>query len=559
MERMITSVGFSSVEEYFIKLVLPIIGITVGMYFFMLIFLKNLPFFIPYIILVLGISFVFAYPYILFERKKTTIHESIHLFITYLGTISTLNISRSVLFSKLSQKKDFGEISKITEKILYFSKGWNLGFAKTCRKVARMSPSKILEDFLDRFAVALDFGEELEAFLVNEQDSLMDDFQNTYQQALENIKTFQEIFLAMTVAFAFGMATSLMLPLLIGTPMGTLIKYAFLALMIMDGILVIMILAFVPSDRICHSLPVKDEGMKKTEKWFYILTPVSASIIFALLYMDKLPFLVNIAIGMTPMLYVGMLATNEEETVFKRDNAFPIFVRAFAGAMSVTRGGILGSLGSLQVHNFGILDDLVTSIYRRLKLGCERFKSWLMFAGESGSNLINYFIKIMVETMYMGGKAEVIGKIINKNFTRLLSLRKLRLQLASGLRGALYGAMIGFVATIYISAAITSLLANIFGGAFDATRLEGTIGSIVSSIIPAIPEVDMELISLYIGVMVIVHAFASAWIVKIVDGGYQYALFFDLVLLLWVGAILSVAVPHGIDSLFSHLYTSPPA
>lgn len=556
MEKFITAAGFTSIEEYFFKLVLPILGITVAMYFAMLVLLRNLPFFIPYLVLILGVSFVFAYPYLLFERKKTTIHESIHLFITYLGTISTLNISRSVLFLKLSQKKDFGEISKITEKILYFAKGWNLGFARTCRKVARLSPSKILEDFLDRFAVALDFGEELEEFLINEQDSLMDDFENTYQQALENIKTFQEIFLSMTVAFAFGMATALMLPILIGTSIVTLVKYSFLALILMDGTLIIMILAFVPSDKICHTLKIKDEGMRITEKWFAILAPISILLTIIMMYLNKFPFLLNISIGLTPLLYVGLLANDEEDAVFKRDNAFPIFVRAFSGAMSVTRGGIIGSLGSLQVHNFGVLDSLVTSVYRRLKLGCERFKSWLLFAGESGSNLISYFIKIMVETMYMGGKADIIGKIINKNFIRLLSLRKLRLQLASGLRGALYGALLGFVATIYISAAITALLATIFAGAFDSANLEGTIGSIVNSIVPPIPDVDMPTINIYIGIMVLFHSFASSWIVKIVDGGYAYALFMDLVLMVWMGALLSMAVPWGIDVLFQSLYVT---
>jgi len=137
------------------------------------------------------------------------------------------------------------------------------------------------------------------------------------------------------------------------------------------------------------------------------------------------------------------------------------------------------------------------STYRRLKVGSERFKAWLFFAGESGSNLINYFVHIFAKSIYLGGDGIKVSEIISKNFTRLLSLRKLRLQLASGLRGALYGALLGFITTVYMSTAITHLLSGMFSNALENAMTQGNMANLVSSILPTIPEINMVQVNLY--------------------------------------------------------------
>ncbi|MFW6243032.1 MAG: type II secretion system F family protein, partial [bacterium] len=93
-----------------------------------------------------------------------------------------------MLFKKIAEEKEYGELRNIAEKIIYLAKKWNLGYAKTCRKIAKLTPSELFKDFLDRLAAVLDFGEDLEVFLVEEQDAVMDDFANEYKQSIQNIK-----------------------------------------------------------------------------------------------------------------------------------------------------------------------------------------------------------------------------------------------------------------------------------------------------------------------------------------------------------------------------------
>jgi archaeal flagellar protein FlaJ len=542
MDNYILDGGFKSYSDFFLKLVLPVMGATIALFFGIMFFAK-LPFFAPYVVLLIGVMFIVMYPYIVFEKRKVNIHENIHLFITYAGTLATLRLNRTLLFRKIAEEKEYGELANYAERIIYFSKAWNLGYAKTCRKVALLSPSKIFADFLDRLAAVLDFGEDLEVFLTEEQDAVMDDFANEYNKSMQNIRMLEDVFISLTISIAFAMSAALLLPLLMGVSIMVIVKYSLLGLLIMDLMLILLIKGFIPSDRICHTLPILDDGTKKVIKAFMIIMPISFLIIAVLLYIDIFPFLFSVAIGLTPLIIVGILAGQEENEVFKKDKAFPAFIRALGGATTTRGGGVTSSLGALRVHDFGVLNTMLHNLYRRLKVGSERFKAWMFFAGESGSNLINYFVHIFAKSVYLGGDATKISQIISKNFTRLISLRKLRLQLASGLRGALYGALLGFITTVYMSTAITSLLSGMFNNALQSAMTQENMANLVSSILPAIPEIDMVQVNLYIGIIVLIHAFISAVIIKLVDGGNKYAALFDFVIMVWIGAGLSYGIP----------------
>jgi flagellar protein FlaJ len=164
MANILAQVGYRNATEFILKLALPTMLISL-VFFFVTLLLFDLPFYVPYALLFIGFSFIPMYPYIMYERIKINVQEKILLFITFAGTISTIDLDRTTFFKKIIEKEEFGYISKITEKVLYFAKQWNLGFAATCRQLAALCPSKIFADFLDRMAVTLDFGEPLQVFL----------------------------------------------------------------------------------------------------------------------------------------------------------------------------------------------------------------------------------------------------------------------------------------------------------------------------------------------------------------------------------------------------------
>lgn len=549
MERIIIQAGFRSVSDFFMKVVLPGLVGTIVLFFGFLLFVPG-PVYIAYIVLAFGVGTIFLSPVLLSEKVKVSINEKIHLFITYAGTIATIDLDRRTFFTKIAENKDYGEISAFGEKILYFAKSWNLGFAATCRRLARNSPSRVFADFLDRFAAALDFGEALETFMLDEQKAVLDDYETIYKEALNNIQMLREAFIAITISIAFGMSTALLLPLLMGVSILVAIQWCLFALFVIDMILLVFVNAFIPSDDLCHSMKIKDEGTKLIYKSLMFALPVSILSFGIAFAYSPFNFLFNIAIGATPMLIVGYFAVQEENAIYKRDKEFPPFIRALGATIYARQGGVMTSLEALQVHDFGAIQEVVTNLYKRLKIGSDKMRSWYYFAGESGSFLISRFTNIFAESIYLGGHAEKIGELISENFQHLLSLRKLRYQQASALKGALYGSIVGFIATVYISISITELLGKMFNQAWtDGSG--SSMSGLISSIIPQMPEVDAAVVGMYIGITIILHAFVSALVVKIVDGGNRFAMIFDFVAMLWIGAVLSWFVPKIAYNLFA--------
>ena len=529
--------GYKGLSDYIVRLVVPI---TIGMLLmFIILTIIGLPLITTMIAFLAGMSIIFFYPMITQEKIKADINQNLHFFITYAGTIATMKVSRDVLFKRIAEKQSFGEISKVAEKIRYLAKEWNMGFSLACRKIGEMVPSKILADFFDRFAVMMDFGQDLEVFLLEEQDSIMDDYETEYKKSLENIKMVETVFTSLTVALSFLIAIALLMPLLMEMSMELIVRYALLGVIFVDILLLTIVKAAVPNDKIAHTMKIKSEGMKKMEKVFLIIFPLTITLLLGMIIFSPLPIMVNIAIGISPMMIIGVYARNEEENIKTRDNTYPTLIRTLGSAIEARSGGVVSALYSLRVHHFGLMDPLVLGLYRRLRIGSDKIKAWSYFSGESGSHMIHHFTRIFSEAIYLGGKAEKIGEILAKNFYRILALRKQRLHLASALRGAMYGSLIGLTTTVYMSAQIANILANIFTQPLGE-NVEMDI--IVAGLVPEIAIADMATVSIYIGIMVIVHAFISTWAVNMVDGGMKL-FFFDFIIMIWIGALISVVVP----------------
>ena len=552
VKAMIANMGYLSYIEFFYKFVLPIVtvcGVATGVMFYMRNLLDVIPFFMPYLMISFGLMFVLLYPYISFEKKKIDINNHLHYFITYVGSISTLQLTRTDLFKHLADKESFGEISKIAKKILYIAKSWNLGYAQTCRKIAVYVPSPVFADFLDRFAAIMDFGQNVEVFLIDEQNSVLEDYSVVYHKSMENIRMLQEVFVSMTIASGFAMSISLLLPLVMGISVEVIVRYSLIGIIVIDLFLYFLIKSMIPTDKLCHSNKIKSKERQKVQKMVLIVTPLTVLLTIIVFTFRPFPFLVNVAVSILPLLVIGYYGTVEEKMVFSRDKAYPAFVRTLGSVIEIKEGAVVSSITSLRVHDFGTINDLVTNAYRRLRLGCDKFQTWVYFAGESGSNLISQFTQIFSESIYLGGNGEKIGEIIATNFNKLLSLRRFRLQLAAGLKGAFYGALVGFSASAYITAKISQTLSVMFSSPFEIAQESGTMAGAFGNILPPAPSVNLEIIMAYIGLMVIFHSLICALTIKLIDGGSPYAFFQDFVLMVWVGTVISLTVPGFISQI----------
>ncbi|MDD3264161.1 MAG: type II secretion system F family protein [Candidatus Nanoarchaeia archaeon] len=547
----IEGAGFKSIDEFFKKFIMPSSVAIFLLVLVLMIFLKINPLF-HFLILIALLGLTFSYPLLKFEKKKVNIDEKIHYFITYAGTISTMGVDITALFKKIAQQKTFDEIAKTFNKMVYLARKWNFGYSKTLHTVSKFVPSKIFGNFIDRLAISIDFGENLSSFLENEQEAVMSDYTTRYKENLEKIKSLQEIMTSMVMALSFLLSISLMMPIIFGTPSEGIMQKIFVFLVFVDLILLAVVKFFIPSDYLCHNLKKKSNERKSVQKYARIIFPISITLFIFLYYIFKFEFILSFVISIFPLLMIGKKAQDEDKAINERDKIYPQFIRSLGAATEVKKGDVSEATFSLLIHDFEILNENIKSFYRRLKLGNEKMKCWYHFEAETGSNLIQNFSQIFAESIILGGSGDKIGEIISKNFQKLNSLRTLRLQLVGGLRGALYGALVGFVITASVSLAIVGLLSDVFTSAMNEAQDSGATGMLNSILSVDETGMDMQISKFYLSLMVIVHSLISAMVLKEGDGGSFWGILYDFVIMTTIGAVIILVIPIAMGSMFSN-------
>ncbi len=556
--------GYPNLDEYMRRFILPVVGAATLLFVLSLLGVsvygsmydlgsaRMLAIFAPLGILMFAVIAVAAYPYYMIERVKVNIHENIHYFITYAGALSTIHIQRRKLFRLASQRIEYGEIAKVMEKVAYLSDYWNLGVVKTCRKLAGIVPSKILGNFLDRMSAAFDFGENLDTFLFAEQSAVMEDYASEYKQSLQTMSLVQDALVSLTIAVSFMMTVAFMLPLIMGYDIYTLVALSGLMLLFIDVMSLVFIDSFITHDQMMHGLPVKSPEYKRLKSLAAPVVALSLALLAFLLILQPLPWIpVLVAIALSPLAVIGWYASEMEAATARRDQAFPAFVRSLGGSMAAKGGSLVGTIGPLRIHEFGVLNEPVNSLYARLRVRCDKFQSWVYFAGETGSNLIEKFGNIFIQVVTLGGDPEKAAKMISDNFIKLLSLRDLRMQLAQSVRGVYYGTLVGIAGATYSTLRMVGILDSTFKKSFSSIAATPSVASMTAGIFPTIGDINMPMVENLLFVILVFHVAFSAYSVKMVDGGSKYTAFLDFVVMVWGVALTAVLVPSLFDMMFS--------
>lgn len=495
----------------------------------------------PIALPLLCVLIALLYPFMHIGARGKDINNKIHLFITYMATISMTGLERKMLFRLAAEKDEYGVVAQEMKKILKIAESWNLGFMNACRAVAKTTPSIIFKDFLERLAHAFQAGENISEFLRLEVDVVMTDYERMYRQALYKIESANNMYLNLIITLAFVSAFSLIFPMLTGMDMVSMVYLTIFLYLAADVAMLLFIKSATPTDDLFHALPIKTEGQTKTESAVVPTAFISFLIFIVLLLTNKFSLQMSVTLAATPWLAVGLLSGSEEALVIRKDDNFPTFIRSVGSSAGVRGGSITPVIASLRLHDYGPLTHNIRALYRRLTLG-DVTSSWRYFAGESGSNLIDKFSRIFIEASYSGGDPAHVGEIISKNFQRLNTLRKFRLQSASALKGMLYSAMLGISISIYITVYMVASLGDALmkytaGGSNEFLPSDFKTG-----------ELNMSLILFLIWILIIIHAALSAIIIKVVDGGDMYNALVHFVVLLWIGAFVTQFTPLVFES-----------
>ncbi len=495
--------------------------------------------YLPIVIAITIPAIMLVVPIYNVSEKATKIDANLHLFITYLGALSTSTGKRDELMKRVMEKKEYGEIAVETEKVTKIAMTWRLGYAKAAKWVARITPSRIFSEFLERLSFAFESGEDLAQFMRREQAIVMMQYEESNKSALRALEDMKEILISLMTSLAFVGVFLLILPLLAGMSGATLFIILVITFFVTEVTMLVYLKSFMPKDRL---VALKARTLSTGILNFSLPISIAACtflgfVVFFVGLGHSLPIPVRLAIVTTPLILPGFVAGRNENHIRSRTTMFPALVRSIGTSMTIRGTNLVSAVYGIQHRDFGILTEDVKKLYRRMRMVKDPDKPWERFFSETGSEMVSKFGGIFLESVRLGGSAQDSAQIVSDNMLRVTSMMERRKEAAASLRSTLYGVSLGMVFSIYAGMMIVQMMTGMFE----------EVGEAASDILPGFFEhgASIEMSIGMLTALILVHSVASALMIKIVDSGDYRNGLFHFVILMW----LSVAIIPVVENV----------
>jgi flagellar protein FlaJ len=491
------------------------------------------------------------YPKLVADRRRRAIREQFHLFLTHITVLSATNIDRVEVFRTLARVEEYGPLAEEMGRVTALVDTWNQSLDDACRRRSKQVPSPLLADFLERLSYSIGAGQGIEEFLVDEQDSIIQEFVIRYESALDKLDVLKELYLSLMLSTTFILVFATVLPLLIGVPPGLLIGGVVGMFVVVQVGFLVVVNAVAPKDPVWLT---PEEGQRPVRR---VRVPLvvggAATVATGLgtlavavgatpLAPDTLPLALYPAVAVTPLLLPGVAMSREEKRVVERDKGFPSFVRALGSVESVKQTSTANVLSSLRKKDFGALTENVDALYRRLQVRIDTEAAWRLFAVETGSYLIHKFGDMYVVGRRMGGEPRQLGQIISTNFQEVLRVREKRAQASRTLVGVVYGISAASMFSAFVGLEIAGQMLRI------TERLAAQNGEFVASLF-ATGSYDILLIELLLVGVLVLNALLSALMIRLTDRGHPVSGLVHFVLLAWTGGVVAAGTEVVIGGL----------
>jgi len=528
-----------SVRHYLRRILLPTLVLSIILFVVASILLRfvNLPLglkivlnFIPLIVLMYGV----IYPYITADTKRISINSNIPYFITYFAVLSTSEMSRSELMQILSNDPKLGSIANELKKVYIIINKLHRSLPEAFRFLARRTPSKVFADFLDRLAYSLDSGVELKDYLFQEQQTVMDDYQTFYEGALYDLDVFKEIYESIIISVVFIAAFIIIGPLITGQDVGRMAIYLLIIILGAEIGVMFVIKYRMPEDPIWAKKRVITERDRKIKRAIIIsvVGVVLVGVVYLLVLRPRfnIPYPFVVSLILTPLAYAGRVIKNEEEIIFRKDENFPAFIRSLSSSLAASGSSLIFVLKYLSAHDFGTLTKDIKALYRRLAVRVSNERGWDFFISETGSWLIGIFSEMFRESIRLGAEPDYVGKVISRNFERLVRLRRKRQQSVASFIGIIYGITGAFAFSVASSFQVAISISELFG------RMQVSL-EYIGDIIHVIEPSGLVFLTGIMLLLMIIHSLVSAITIKLADGGHIGISLYYFVILLWIFAV----------------------
>jgi flagellar protein FlaJ len=495
----------------------------------------------------------FVYPKIAIDRKRREVREQFHLFLTHITVLSTTNIDRIEIFRTLARVEEYGVLAEEMGRVTALVDTWNQSLDDACRRRSKRVSSELLADFFERLSYTVGAGQPIETFLIDEQESIIQEFVIRYESALSTLDVLKELYLSMMLSISFILVFTTVLPLLTGTPPTLLVGGSIVMFLLVQVGFLVAIHTVSPRDPVWLTPEDDRSPMYRVVPWLVLgvvlsLLAMGGVVAIGLGYapvsLDVLPRPIYLAIPVTPLLIPGLVMRSEEQKVNERDNGFPSFIRALGSVESVKQTSTANVLESLRTKDFGALTGNIDNLYKRLRVRIDTAEAWRLFSAETGSYLIHKFGNMYVAGRRMGGSPKQLGQVISTNFNEVMQVREQRQQATTTFIGVVYGMTAAMIFASFIGLGIAEQMVTI------TEEITSEEGQFTQSLF-ASGSYDLALIEFLLLGVVLLNALFSALMIRIIDRGHFVSSFTHYALLIWAGALVATLTQVIIGGIIS--------
>ncbi len=545
-----------SASRYLLLIIAPAFAFFVGSGVAVLVLGLSLMVGLPVVMLgLLAMVVAIIYPKLAQDRKRKQIRQRFHLFLTHITVLSMTNINRVEIFRTLAEEDEYDALAEEMGHLVAMVDTWNQSLDDACRLRAKQTTSPLLTDFLERLAYTVGGGQRISDFLMDEQDTIIQQFVTRYEADLAKLDVMKELYMSMMLSVAFILVFAIVLPILIGTNPTLLIGGTIVMFSIVQVAFIYAIHVISPYDPIWYIEETEGTGpLNRIPRAMAI--GIGCSVVLALVMIaamlgyvppiaDRAPLPIMAAIPVTPLLLPGWRMRQEEQKVKVRDGEFPSFIRALGAVESVKQTSTGSVLESLRRKDFGALTANIDALYKRLNMRIDDIRSWRLFAAETGSYLIQKFGDMYVVGRQMGGDPKVLGQVISENQNEVLKVREQRQQATMTLIGVLYGITASAVFSFFVGLEVVEIMMDITSE-MNLGEQSDIAGSILNT-----EQYNIRTIEFLLILTIIINAGLSAVMIRLTDRGHMISALVHFVFLTWLGAVVAVVTQYVVNVVIS--------
>lgn len=149
-------------------------------------------------VVIIIISFM-LYPSQVSETRKRKIDNALYFVTTYMATIAGTGISIDKMFGILGRFKEFGEISKVSERISRDIEVFGMDIGEAIEKAVTVTPSKDFNDLLWGIRSTMLSGGDLIIYLKERAKNLLTDYKRKLQEFTRTLSLYLEMYITLVM------------------------------------------------------------------------------------------------------------------------------------------------------------------------------------------------------------------------------------------------------------------------------------------------------------------------------------------------------------------------